>query len=495
MSLIHPDRMQILLGRYAVGDASCLVDPSLVAVAQDYRRQAQARMMPLDAEQLHKKLPVGEYHCSLKIDGEFNVLVFQDGEAILVNPGGTVRAGLPVLDQLARQLQAAGVQRAVLAGELWYQRPERSRCRVHDVTRVARNPQSPDELARLRFVAFDLIELDGCKQSGSFAEKWALLERLVPTPPAVWLKHIDLIQKQFDEWVAQGHEGIVLRSEAADSYKVKPRHSIDAVVIGFTEGDLGDRIHDLLVALMRADGTFQVLGRVGGGFTDQARRDWACDLKDWIVGSDHVETNDGVAYHMVRPRHVIEISCLDVIAQNTRGQPIMAACLEFGDRPSATGQTAADSRQPSWHRVGKLPLAALIAPHFVRRRDDKRPDSVLDLRLSQVSDLVEVPLADRDARQLTRPKSEILKRGVWTKQQKGQTMVRKLLMWATHKAEPLVPGGLADFPAYVIACTDYSPGRAEPLQRDGRVSNCRAQIDELWDELAKEKVVKGWVAA
>jgi hypothetical protein len=31
----------------------------------------------------------------------------------------------------------------------------------------------------------------------------------------------------------------------------------------------------------------------------------------------------------------------------------------------------------------------------------------------------------------------------------------------------------------VIHCTDYSPGRTEPLQRDIRVSNSRAQIDEL----------------
>jgi hypothetical protein len=33
------------------------------------------------------------------------------------------------------------------------------------------------------------------------------------------------------------------------------------------------------------------------------------------------------------------------------------------------------------------------------------------------------------------------------------------------------------------------------LQRDIRVSNSRAQIDQLYDGLVKEKVVKGWVAA
>jgi hypothetical protein len=47
----------------------------------------------------------------------------------------------------------------------------------------------------------------------------------------------------------------------------------------------------------------------------------------------------------------------------------------------------------------------------------------------------------------------------------------------------------------VIHCTDYSPGRTEPLQRDFRVNNSGAQIDEMYDGLVKEKAVKGWVAA
>jgi len=94
--MIHSDRMDILLGRYAVGDASCLADPALVAKAQDYRRRAAARMMPLDPGQLAKKLPAAEYHVSLKIDGEFNVLAYAEGQAVLVNPGGTVRTGLPL---------------------------------------------------------------------------------------------------------------------------------------------------------------------------------------------------------------------------------------------------------------------------------------------------------------------------------------------------------------------------------------------------------------
>jgi hypothetical protein len=43
--------------------------------------------------------------------------------------------------------------------------------------------------------------------------------------------------------------------------------------------------------------------------------------------------------------------------------------------------------------------------------------------------------------------------------------------------------------------TDYSPNRKTPLERDIRVSNAREQIEELWQELAAEYVVKGWIKA
>src|SRR5215468_2663557 len=167
MSLIYPDRLTTLLGNYRVGTADCLIDRGLVVLAQsqDYRRQVQARMKPIDADGI-KKLPVAQYHVSRKIDGEFNCLVCQDGEAILVNPGGTVRVGLDFLDEIANEFTVDGIRRAVIAGELWFARPN-GRERVHDVTRVARRPESEGELARLAFSAFDIIEWDG-QTFGSF---------------------------------------------------------------------------------------------------------------------------------------------------------------------------------------------------------------------------------------------------------------------------------------------------------------------------------------
>jgi hypothetical protein len=133
-----------------------------------------------------------------------------------------------------------------------------------------------------------------------------------------------------------------------------------------------------------------------------------------------------------------------------------------------------------------MPLVGMISPQFVRRREDKAFHAA-DIPLRQVTDLVDVDLADRDARQLDLPKSELIRREVCTKQLKGQTMVRKLLMWKTNKDDLG-----EEFPAYVIHYTDFSPNRKTPLERDIRVSSSREQIELLWSDLTGEAFSKGW---
>jgi ATP-dependent DNA ligase len=482
VSLFNRGRMEIKLGDYAVGTASALTDPLLVNRAQDYRRMTGARMLPLDATEVTKKIPTGDYHVSRKVDGEFDLLAYQDGEAVLVNPGGTVRVGLPLLKEAAEQLKKAGMKRAIVAGEFHYVDPKGKRPRVHDVSRAARQPAGQADLDALHFAVFDLVSLNGVEPAANFANTWKTIlelfakgKRVAPVE-AVTLKEPKEIEEKFQEWVSKGAEGAVVRSDAAGMFKIKPRHTLDAAVIGFTEGadDRQGMVHDLLLAVMRPEGVFQVLGRVGGGFTEDDRRKFLSDLKDRAAESEYTEVNDQVAYQMVRPEWVIEVSVLDLITQTTRGAPITRMALDW-DRPSTR-----------WRTLRRLPLAAPISPQFVRRREDKHVVQQ-DVRIQQVADLVEVQHVERDARQFKLPASEVLRREVYTKQMKGQTMVRKLVMWQTNKDKVS-----EDYPAYTIHFTDFSPNRKTPLERDLRISNSKEQIAQLWDALAEENVKKGW---
>jgi hypothetical protein len=178
---------------------------------------------------------------------------------------------------------------------------------------------------------------------------------------------------------------------------------------------------------------------------------------------------------MVQPEWVVEISCLDLISQTTRGGTVDRMVLDY----RVNGSQRYDV-------VTRLPLASVISPQFIRRRDDK---SVVpqDVRIAQVTDLVEVPGVDRDSRQMTLPAGELLRREVFTKELKGQTMVRKFLLWKTNKES-----SGDEFPAYVAHYTDFSPNRKDALAREVRVSSSRAQIEMLFESLREANVKSGW---
>ena len=112
----------------------------------------------------------------------------------------------------------------------------------------------------------------------------------------------------------------------------------------------------------------------------------------------------------------------------------------------------------------------MISPQFVRLREDKSFNTS-DVRISQVTDLVPVAMAEADATEMTMSKCVVEEREVYTKVLKGDLMVRKFVRWKTNKENES-----ADYPAYVVHYTDFSPGRKTPLTREVRVSNSEVQI-------------------
>ena len=482
--LIDKARLTIKAGGYGIGPAAALADPMLLPRVQTFRRQFGARMQAMDKPRAAKKIPSGDYFISRKIDGEFTVLIFDGKEVFSVNPGGTIRTGLPLMAEAAELLKKSGMKSGMIAGELHVKRPDGKRARVHDVSRVARNPENADALQTLNFAVFDILETDGEPDLRPFADKWETLVSifeggdLVQAVETVKGEKSSDVVAQFEKWVEkEGSEGVVARSDSGGVFKIKPRHTVDVVVIGFTEGidDRSGMLHDLLLAVIRADGAFHLIGRVGGGFTDEQRVNYLSDLKDMIVGTEYTEVNsDRVAYEMVKPEWVIEISCLDFVAQTTRGGSIDRMVLHWNEGGN------------QWEAVRRLPLVSIISPQFERIRDDKEAHPK-DVSLQQLTGIVEIEMAEKTAEDLSLPKSEILKREVRVKELKGKMMVRKLMMWQTNKEDVS-----DDYPAFVVYLTDFSPNRADPLKREVRVSNDRGQANTMWEAFEKKFFVRGW---
>ena len=80
-----------------------------------------------------------------------------------------------------------------------------------------------------------------------------------------------------------------------------------------------------------------------------------------------------------------------------------------------------------------------------------------------------------------------MQREVYVKQLRGETLVRKFLLWKTNKETES-----EEFPAYVVYHAAFSPTRKTPLTREVRVSNSETQILALWHQLKEENIKKGW---
>jgi hypothetical protein len=287
------------------------------------------------------------------------------------------------------------------------------------------------------------------------------------------------VHARFKEWVLEeGEEGLVAVSEQIGCFKIKPRHSIDLAVVGFSEGieDRAGMLHSLLLAAVRPDGGFHVVGRAGGGYSEDERVTILEQLKKREVETNYTEVNSHrVAFKMINPGLVAEISCLDVISSGSEGQSIDRMVLEWNEKDR------------SWESVRRLPFASIISPQFACFRDDKLPSDD-HTGLSQLSNITEIPEATTKVADIKLPKSEVLRRVVATKELKGKTMVRKLLLWKTNKEE-IAP----EYPAYVLLLTDYSPNRKTPLEREIRVSSNLEQIEAYWANWEAKNFVKGWV--
>ena len=483
-SLLDKDKLNQLIGDYYVGKAAdCIKDPDILRQVRMRRRQLGRMMMALDRDKAKYRIPAGDYFISRKIDGEFTCLVYKNGEAFTVNPGGTVRMGAEFHKRAAKHLKNAGVKSALIGGELYVNRPDGKRPWVHDVVRVARKPEDQEAVDSLGFGIFNIYDLDGIDYSMHYADAINKVQEIFGEDGLVHSVETIVgdekeIFKKFAEWVdGEDAEGVVVRSDSAGVFKIKPRHTLDLAVVGFTEGidDRAGMLHSMLLAVIRKDGSFQIISRVGGGFSDDQRIEILKLLNPQVVESEYAEVNsDRVAYQMIKPGLVIEISCLDIISRTSHGSTIDRMIIEW------------EESENHWVGVRRLPLCSIISPQFLRIRDDKTANAD-DVKMTQLSDITAIPDLERIADDLILPTSTVMERIVATKVLREATMVRKLLLWKTNKEE-----ASRDHPAYVLHLTNYSPNRKEPLQHEIRVSSSEEQIRMLFANWQEKYIVGGW---
>jgi len=417
-------------------------------------------------------LPTGSF-VSPKIDGELWFLVLSPEGAVLANPKGTEISGdIPLL----AGLNALSGGTVIIAGEL-HARVDGRRCRVGDLASLMAGDAGAKS-DRLCFAAFDLLP-EPDQPTPPYAERLARLRELLPETVQRRVVETfedvasDALAELYDQHVASGnYEGLIVRARDGMIYKVKPSHSIDAVILGYTvKADQSDGVRSILLGLMHENGTMQVLGACGNVGTDDDRKSLLAKLAPLKVESRYRHASDsGGLYHFVKPALVVEIKVTDLQSEKSDGCGITSMGLCF--------------QENAWVPIGLQPCVAILHPALIRLREDKQPVAA-DARFAQVADRV---AQQPDALPTSAlPASTLLRREAWKKETKGKLAVRKLVVWKTNK-EQSNPA----FSGYVVHWTDYSAGRGSPLDREVRLAMDETTAMQIADKMVADNIKKGW---
>lgn len=448
-----------------------LNEPDLVDFISAYRRRVAGNYRPLLLDDFGA-LPASGLLVSTKIDGELWFLVSFQKEVFLTNARGVVIYGdIPLLAQAKSILE-----NTVIAGEL-FAHVEGRRCRVGDLAALLAEGGGAD-VENLSFAAFDLLRNAGALVDGPYIQRYEELNRLIITSGPLSVVQSEEMDRtklltKFESEVVNGEaEGLVIRLPSGLIYKLKPSVTIDAAVIAYTtRSDQPGSARSILLGLMHPSGEIQILGGCGNLGSDDDRNSLGKQLENLKVDAPiRYASDSGSLYSFVKPELVVEVKVTDFQ-------------LERADVSNATSMILA-YKGGSWSsgRLSQCPRP--IHPVLVRMRNDKKVNDV-DIRIDQISEYMP-KLKDAEVGTET-AKSEILRREVWTKDAKGAIAVRKILVWKTNKN-----GFDSSYPAYVVHWTDYSPGRASPLDRDVKLAPDEKTATKIANDMVEKNIKKGW---
>jgi len=368
----------------APADDPAAAERALLAVTLQVGRPLQpmlAATAPTLAAALERISPAA---VEWKIDG-IRIQVHRAGEEVRVftRTLDDITSRVPEIVAAARSLR---VSAAVLDGEAVALYPD-GRPRLFQVT-SARTASQADvarlsEQTPLTAFLFDLLHLDGADLLDAPAsERLSRLTAVAPAElviPRIVTSDLAEATAFFDAAIARGHEGVVVKSldagygagrRGGDWIKVKPRHTLDLVVLAAEWGH--GRRHGWLSNLHLgardpATGDMVMLGKTFKGLTD-ALLEWQTarllELADPPVRDEAGTAPRAHGVVRVRPELVVEIA-FDGIQASTRypgGVTLrFARVLRYRDDKTAAEADTIDAVRALWS--GGEPLARRPATH------------------------------------------------------------------------------------------------------------------------------------
>jgi ATP-dependent DNA ligase len=438
-------------------------------VFSTYKSKIASRYIPVTPEQMGLKIPESEYYMvSIKFDGHLSFLQVTEGKAKLMDRNGD-ELKIPSIAKAAENLK----QDCILVGELCCFEKDKSASH-REVSAAIANPDKFD----LRFGAFDILEIKGAAPNADVKERLEQLSKILGQEKEIFAIEQNAFQSRkdiinfFKTASDQNAEGIVVKVPGGAAYKVKQIHTLDLVILGYAEspGEDQGRLRELLLGFAMGDGKYQIVSKCGSGFNEKDRLELHSQLEKMAVQSEFTEVSGAkTAFIFVKPEMVVEISCLDLINENSEGS-IRKARLLFDTEKGYAFEENENT-------------ISLISPIFIRVRQDKKADEK-EAGTAQAYALTEP--VQQTALAVDNKESEIVVREVFTKAGKGGTAIRKFLGLKTHKEA----SGL--YAPFVVVFSDFSADRKTPLEQEIYLCKTEDEVKIKVKELKEENIKKGW---
>jgi len=444
---LKKERIETQLGEYIVGVENSLPkEYNKIGDKIDHYKRKIAQRFIFQREEEINDISGNEFIVSIKRDGIFAGLYYNRNEegkkSFFINsPTRRVYMGLPINKEIEKDLEEKNIEKCLLIGELIATKSGNfeERCRVYTFTKYSRKPESNQQLERIGFKIIDILQLNSEDlRKQPYQKRLNLLKsnfsRTKGRFSRIETKEIKKeslgnyyqnVMKIKDGWQ---WEGIIARTNEF-GYKIKTIKSVDCVIVGYVSGVAGSKITktqvaSVLTALRYKDGSYQILTRVGVGLSEMERKKLYNILKPLSIEKRFefgYTTRGGRVYKMVKPRVIAEIEYFDLLEENTDGKKILQNILEY------------NKKSEEWKIINRKPFPKLIFPKFKDKnpiREDKDPDDYRDVRITQITQLVDVITEDKvKTAQLPKSKTEyllILKKIVVNTMKKDLAVLLKL---------------------------------------------------------------------
>jgi bifunctional non-homologous end joining protein LigD len=293
-----------------------VVDASRVThdQATDERASQVQNYRPMLLTEVDKPFDDPNWSFELKLDGIRAIVAIRSGAAtISTRNEKEVSDRFPVLKE---QFLALNLDSAVLDGEIVQFDAD-----GHPDFQALVQPFQAGRVTRAIYCVFDVLELHGEDlRARPQSERRKILESLNLDQPNV--RRLDAFLRDgtllFDQSVKMGFEGIVgkrLKSpyrsgtRSKDWVKIKPYHTDEFVVVGFTKGE-GARSTTFGALLLAAAGAqgLEYVGNVGGGFSDPELVEFSARLKQIKTPKSPLQSPPNLgAVTWVQPKMVVEV--------------------------------------------------------------------------------------------------------------------------------------------------------------------------------------------